>query len=89
MLIDQKVGTRLIEATGKLSKQDEVTLAEFDFGNINIAAGRTALAILLQLIQCTSAAIQIHCCDYNCWLQNFIIKVGSYVLSFVSFKTAL
>lgn len=50
------MGTCLAEATGKLSKR-EVTRAEFDFDDVNIAADRTTLAVMLQLIQYTSTDI--------------------------------
>lgn len=88
MLIDHKGVTCLIEATGKF-KRDKVTHAEFSFGYVNIGVDRTILVIFLQLIACLRATMQIHGCDYICYLHNFIIKVDSYVLSFVSFKTAL
>lgn len=84
MLIDHKVVTCLIEVTGKF-KREEVTHAEFGSGNLD----RTKLVILLQLIACLSATMQIHGCDFICCLHNFVIKVDTYVLSFVSFKTVL
>lgn len=53
----------MLKPQENLHKQDEVTHAEFGFGNVNVGVDGTKLVTLLELIACLSATIQIHSCD--------------------------